>query len=250
MKVPIESEDEPIKAPESSAEDAAEAAATEDTEAAAATAPGELTPEEEAAMVEAAKRAGREAAEEELSQDAGKLREERDALLSQLAEAQEEAIAAQQSVTEAQDKYLRLQADWDNYRRRTATERLAERERAAEKLIVALLPVIDDMERAIEHAGATEEDTQFSQFVEGVSAVHDKMVDVLAKEGVEVIDPVGEPFDPLAHQAVGSVPDTEAYNETVAQVYQKGYRLGGKVIRNAMVTVTTGGPKRPAEAAE
>ena len=76
------------------------------------------------------------------------------------------------------------------------------------------------------------------------------MLDILGKEGVEVIDPVGEPFDPLVHQAVGRVEDTNAYDETVAQVYQKGYRMGGKVIRSAMVTVTYGGPKRPAETEE
>jgi molecular chaperone GrpE len=84
------------------------------------------------------------------------------------------------------------------------------------------------------------------QFVAGVNAVHDKMVNILGHEGVEVINPVGEPFDPLVHQAVGRVEDKEAFEETVAQVYQRGYSMGGKVIRAAMVTVTYGGPKRPA----
>jgi molecular chaperone GrpE len=64
---------------------------------------------------------------------------------------------------------------------------------------------------------------------------------------VEVIDPAVEPFDALQLQAVATVDDAEAYDETVAAVYQKGYKMGGKVIRPAMVTVTTGGPKRPAE---
>ena len=116
---------------------------------------------------------------------------------------------------------------------------------AAEKLVTNLLPVIDDLERAIEHAGATEDDAQLKQFVDGVSAVHAKMLGVLAKEGVDPIDPAGEAFDPLAHQAVGRVEDAEAFDETVAQVYQKGYRMGDKVIRTAMVTVTYGGPTRP-----
>mgnify|MGYP005869089411 CR=1 FL=1 len=87
----------------------------------------------------------------------------------------------------------------------------------------------------------------FQQFVEGVSAVCKKLVGVLNKEGVEVVNPVGEAFDPLSHQAVSQIEDTEAYDETVAQVYQKGYRMGGKDIRTAMVVVTHGGPKRPAE---
>ena len=208
----------------------------------------ELTPEEEAAMVEAAKRAGAEAAEQEMAAEAEKEQEE---LQTQLASAVEEAEAAKKEATDASDRLLRLQADWDNFRRRTAQERLAERERAAEKLVTNLLPVLDDMERASAHAEQTAEgDEKVVQFVEGVKAVHAKMLDILGKEGVEVIDPVGEPFDPLVHQAVGREENTDAYDETVAQVYQKGYRMGGKVIRSAMVTVTYGGPKRPAEDAE
>ena len=70
------------------------------------------------------------------------------------------------------------------------------------------------------------------------------------KQGVEVIDPAGQPFDPQDHQAVGRVENADEYDETVADVYQKGYRLGGKVVRPAMVTVTYGGAKRPAEAPE
>ena len=203
--------------------------------------------EEERARVEAAIRAGEEAAERELAADADKLREERDELQKKLADVEDQIEAAKKEATDATDRMLRLQADWENYRRRTAAERLAEKERAAEKLVTNLLPVIDDIERAIEHAGATEGDAQFQQFVDGVSAVHAKVLAVLAKEGVEPIDPAGEPFDPLAHQAVGRVEDEEAFDETVAQVYQKGYRMGERVIRTAMVTVTYGGPKRPTE---
>ena len=206
--------------------------------------------EEERARVEAAIRAGEEAAERELAADADKLREERDELQKKLADVEDQIEAAKKEATDATDRMLRLQADWENYRRRTAAERLAEKERAAEKLVTNLLPVIADIERAIEHAGATEGDAQFQQFVDGVSAVHAKVLAVLAKEGVEPIDPAGEPFDPLAHQAVGRVEDAEAFDETVAQVYQKGYKMGDKVIRTAMVTVTYGGPKRPVEQAE
>ena len=208
----------------------------------------ELTPEEEAAMVEAAKRAGAQAAEEDLKNDAEALGQERDELQARLDAASEELEAAKAQAADASDRLVRLQADWENYRRRTAAERLVERERAAEKLVTNLLPVLDDMERASDHAAQNAEgDEKVTQFVEGVMAVHAKMLDILGKEGVEVIDPVGEAFDPLVHQAVGRVEDAEAYDETVAQVYQKGYRMGGKVIRSAMVTVTFGGPKRPVE---
>ena len=238
MKVPIEVDDSKDKAAEAEPE-TENAAVAEEAE-------HELDPEEERARVEAAIRAGEEAAEKELASDAGKLRAERDELAKKLADVDDAIAAAKKEASDATERLVRLQADWDNYRRRTAAERLVEKERAAEKLVLALLPVIDDMERAIEHAGATEGDEQLKQFVGGIDAVHTKMVDVLAKEGVEVIDPAGEPFEPLQHQAVGRVEDKEAYDETVAQVYQKGYKMGDKVIRTAMVTVTFGGPKRPA----
>ena len=238
MKVPIEVEDEKneaVEPEEAAVEDEAAEVAETDEDA------------EERARVEAAIRAGEEAAERELAADANKIREERDELQKKLADVEDQIEAAKKEASEATERMLRLQADWENYRRRTAAERLAEKERAAEGLVTNLLPVIDDIERAIEHAGATEGDTQFQQFVDGVSAVHAKMLGVLAKEGVEPVDPAGEAFDPLAHQAVGRVEDKDAYDETVAQVYQKGYRMGEKVIRTAMVTVTYGGPKRPAE---
>ena len=206
---------------------------------------------DEEAMVEAAKRAGEAAAEADFKADAERAREEAGDLLAQLAQAQDAVDAAKKEATDATERLARLQADWDNYRKRTAAERLAEKERAAEKLVLGLLPVLDDMERASDHATATSgDDENLMQFVAGVDAVHDKMISILAREGVEVIDPVGEAFDPLVHQAVGRVEDPEQYDETVAQVYQKGYAMGGKVIRAAMVTVTFGGPKRPAPEAE
>ena len=208
----------------------------------------ELTPEEEEAMVEAAKRAGAAAAEEAMAAEA---EQERNAVQEQLDSLGDVVEAAKKEAVDATNRLLRLQADWENYRRRTAAERVAERERAAEKLVVDLLPILDDMERASEHAAQTAEgDEKMIQFVDGVMAIHAKMTDILGKHGVEVIDPAGEPFDPLVHQAVGREENTEVYDETVAQVYQKGYRMGGKVIRSAMVTVTYGGPKRPVEEPE
>ncbi len=250
MKVPIEVEDEKNEAmePETVVEDAPEAEPEAEAGEPEVVDVEETDEEaEERARVEAAIRAGEEAAERELAADASKIREERDELQKKLADVEDQIEAAKKEAADATERMLRLQADWENFRRRTAAERLAEKERAAEKLVTNLLPVIDDIERAIEHAGATDGDTQFQQFVDGVSAVHAKMLGVLEKEGVEPIDPAGEPFEPLAHQAVGRVEDKEAYDETVAQVYQKGYRMGDKVIRTAMVTVTYGGPKRPAE---
>lgn len=209
----------------------------------------ELSQEEldEAAMVEAAIRAGEQAAEEELAAEANA---EAEALVAQVAELQDALDAARAEAAGAQERALRIQADWENYRRRTASERLAERSLATEKLVGNLLPVVDDLERAVAHAQANAEGNEVAaQLVSGVDAVRAKLVDVLGREGVQVIDPAGEPFEPLEHQAVGRVEDTEAFDETVRDVYMRGYRMGGKVLRPAMVTITFGGPKRPVEEA-
>lgn len=241
MNVPIE---ESGRRPEAAEADATEMGTTDDARAEGVTTDEDA---EERARVEAAIKAGEEAAEEDFKTEAERLAAERDALQKRLDGVADEIAAAKRQADDSTERLTRLQADWENYRRRTAQERLAERERAAEKLVVSLLPVLDDMERACGHAQENNaDDAGVMQFVEGVEAIHDKMYGVLNKEGVEVIDPAGEAFDPMIHQAVGRVEDAEAYDETVAQVYQKGYRMGDKVIRSAMVTVTYGGPKRPA----
>ncbi|MDO4537151.1 MAG: nucleotide exchange factor GrpE [Coriobacteriales bacterium] len=243
MKVPI---DDPKAATSPEGDPAEQQDAT--TEAPEAEAEVEF---DEEAMVEAALRAGDAAADEDLAAETNKIRAERDELYHRLEEAVDKVDAAKSEAKDAVERLARLQADWENFRRRTRAERETERERAAEKLVLGLLPVLDDMERAVDHARQTAGDNeQLTQFVDGVNQIHDKMVGVLEKEGVAVIDPAGEPFEPLSHQAVGREENTEAYDETVAQVYQRGYRMGGKVIRPAMVTVTFGGPKRPAPEAE
>lgn len=197
-------------------------------------------------MVEAAIRAGEEAADNDFKVKYEQAQEELAEVRKKLAEAEGSQGEADAKVREAQARAQRLQADWENFRRRTAAERIAERERATEKLVVALLPVVDDMERAIAHAHTLDLSDDMKQFVDGVDAVRAKMIDVFSHEGVEAIDPKGEPFDPLQHQAVGRVEDADQYEDTVNDVYQKGYRMADKVLRAAMVTVTYGGGKRPA----
>lgn len=154
-----------------------------------------------------------------------------------------ELSLARSEVEEWKDKHLRLQAEWNTYRRRMSEQREQERAVAAASLVENLLPVIDDFERTIAYA----EEHGSENLLGGVQAVHAKFVDVLEKDGVEAIDPKGEAFNALEAQAVGTVEDTGVPDETVAEVYQKGYRMGGKVIRPAMVTVTTGGPQRESE---
>ena len=206
----------------------------EEPDGAAEAAPqGDLIEEAETIVAEAA-----EAVQAEAEAEAAAEEVDADALAAAAAEALTKATA---EAAEWQDKYMRLHAEWDTYRRRTNEQRAAEKVRAAEKLVTNLLPVIDDFERTINYAEANGE----GGLLDGVKAVSAKLLDVLAKEGVEVLDPAGQPFDALEAQAVGVVEDTEAFDETVAQVYQKGFKMGTKVLRPAMVTVTSGGPARP-----
>lgn len=206
---------------------------------------------DEQAKVEAAIKAGEAAADQDFKSEADGLRAERDELAKKLASVSEDIDAAKAEAAASADRLSRLQADWENYRRRTERDRVTERERACEGLVKDLLPAIDDLERAIQHAQASAEGNEAAQqLADGVSAVHEKVVSVLERQGVEVIDPAGQPFNPMDHQAVGRVENADEYDETVADVYQKGYRMGGKVVRPAMVTVTYGGAKRPAEPAE
>lgn len=140
-------------------------------------------------------------------------------------------------------RFMRLHAEWDTYRRRTEEQRAEDKARAGENLVTVLIPVLDDFERSIDYAVNNGE----VGLLDGVKQVYSKLVGVLEKGGVVVIDPAGEPFDALEHQAVANVDRSDVYDETVEQVYQKGYKMGRKVIRPAMVTVATGGPKRPVE---
>ena len=225
---PVDSEEKDVKIPVEAVDDteANEAEAAEAAENQVEDSNKEATMTEDE-MVEAAIRAGEEAADNDF-----KLKFEQ--AQKELADVRNELDAAAEAQKAAEDKA------------KDATERIAERERATEKLVIALLPVVDDIERAIDHARSQELADDFKQFVDGVDAVHAKLLDVFAHEGVEPIDPKGEAFDPLEHQAVGRVEDASQYDETVNDVYQKGYRMADRILRSAMVTVTYGGEKRPA----
>ena len=179
------------------------------------------------------------AAEDEVSEEAEDIAAEAEAVVADA----ERVAAAEAEAAAMKDRYLRLQAEWDNYRKRTAEEAADMKIRAAEKLMEDVLPVLDDFERAIAHAEQNGEEG----LLDGVKAISSKVTQVFAKHGLQAIDPAGEAFDALEHQAVATVEDASVPDETVSQVYQKGYRLGKKVLRPAMVTISSGGPKREAE---
>ena len=152
------------------------------------------------------------------------------------APSEDEIAVAKAEAAEMRDRYLRLQAEWDNFRKRTAAEREAEKVRASEKLVTNLIPVIDDLERALDHAKQTEEG---GSLTEGVEAVLTKFLQILEKSKVVQITAVGEQFDPMKHQAVGTQPDDSVPEETVLTVYQKGYQMGDRILRPAMVVTST-----------
>lgn len=151
-----------------------------------------------------------------------------------------ESLTAELEKARAQcDEYLdlaqRKQAEFANYRRRTEGVRQEAYDDGRRDAIEKLLPVVDNLERALSAAGAEE-----SALRDGVDMVLRQTRDALAKMGVEEIDPLGQPFDAELHNAVMQGTAEEGEPGTVCQVLQKGYRLGGRVIRHAMVKVVAG----------
>jgi molecular chaperone GrpE len=139
----------------------------------------------------------------------------------------------------------RWQAEFENYRKRQERDVADMRARASERLVNGLVPAIDDLERAIDHTvESAAHGAELDQLLKGVEMVRDRILSAFEKEGVEIIDPFGAQFDPNEHHAVSQREDVELPEHTVIEVYQKGYRLGGRVVRPAMVVVSTGGPAR------
>ncbi|MEI6624917.1 MAG: nucleotide exchange factor GrpE [Thermoleophilia bacterium] len=133
------------------------------------------------------------------------------------------------------DQLRRLAAEFDNYKKRMAREHEELRERAAERLLRDLLPVFDDLERALEAFETAENDA----IANGVALVHRALWTLLEREGVAELDPTGEMFDPHRHEALLSQP-ADAPDGTVLQVLQKGFLLGDRVLRPARVVVAGG----------
>lgn len=132
------------------------------------------------------------------------------------------------------DSLQRLKADFDNYRKRMLREQSRILETAEAEMIRKLLPVMDNLERALESSGG-EEGNGLKQ---GVAQVLELMKDTLGKEGLETIDPEGEPFDPEHHEAMMVVETDDCPEGTVVDVVQKGYRFNGVLLRPAMVRVS------------
>lgn len=134
---------------------------------------------------------------------------------------------------ELRDIHLRKLAEFDNFRKRTERERVEITLRANEELVRDLLPVLDNFDRALEHIS----DAKAGAFREGVTMIARQLWDTLERQGVEVIDPIGEPFSPEFHEAVHKIEDESLDPGTVASVLNKGYLYNGRLVRPAMVGV-------------
>ena len=173
-----------------------------------------------------------QAPEEEKVQDAPVQEEELESLQQEQAEAQpQQPDPVQDALLQEQNKFLRLAAEYDNYRKRTAKEKESIWADAKASVVASFLPVYDNLERALK------QDTADEAYKKGVEMTMTQLKDVLSKLGVTEIPALGEKFDPEKHNAVMHTEDDTAEENTVVEVFQKGYTLGDKVLRFAMVKV-------------
>lgn len=157
-------------------------------------------------------------------------------------EQEEDAAAAEaqleqlrQQLEEQQQRLLRVQADYDNFRRRTRQEKEEFAKYAASELVEQLLPVLDNFDRAL-HAAENSKD--FDSLFKGVDMIFRQFLQVLEQSGLKEMDAVGQPFNPEYHEAVMKVEDSEQEEGTIVEQLQKGYMFKDKVLRPAMVKVS------------
>jgi molecular chaperone GrpE len=146
-------------------------------------------------------------------------------------------------LAEAQDRYMRNLAETDNFKKRVARERVEERAYAAQEVVLSLLPLVDNLERALNAAKAQggEAEGPLAQLEKGVDLVLKQFEEALKKQGVSVVEaPIGMAFDPNLHQALLQEPSTAHEEGAVLEVLQKGYKMGDRLIRPALVKVASG----------
>ncbi|MFO7633465.1 MAG: nucleotide exchange factor GrpE [Caldilinea sp.] len=155
-----------------------------------------------------------------------------------LAEEREKSAANPEEVS-WQERYLRLQADVDNLRKRWEQRSIAETAENRRQILADMLPLADHLDLALQHQPQTE-DGQMRNFVGNIEATRRAFLETLRRYGVERIDPVNEPFDPTLHEALGQMPSESVPADHVAVVAQAGYGEGDRVLRPARVLVSTG----------
>ncbi|MGE6629245.1 nucleotide exchange factor GrpE [Bacillus sp. NPDC077027] len=168
-------------------------------------------------------------AQEEAIQD-----KQEDAQLDEQANLTQRLEELQQLLDEKENKILRVQADFENYKRRVRTEAETAQKYRSQHVVSDLLPALDNFERAL---GIDPDNDQTKSLLEGMEMVYRQLIEALKKEGVEPIEAVGIEFDPNLHQAVMQVEDENFGSNVVVEELQKGYKLKDRVIRPSMVKV-------------
>ncbi len=154
-----------------------------------------------------------------------------------------ELNAKTEEANQHKDKHLRSVADFDNFRKRALREKEEARHYGAENLLRDLLVILDNMERAVEAAGDTE------QIKQGVKMTHDQFKGILKQHGVEIMESAGNPFDPSRHEAVAHIETDEQPPGTVIHEHRRGYRLRDRLLRPSMVSVAKSIAPAPAPTA-
>jgi len=154
---------------------------------------------------------------------------------SSVGEQDERLSNLQAEIDRLNEKYLRLMAEYDNYRKRTERERENLIRTASEELMRELLPILDNLDMATMHRNDT---TTYEEYVKGIALIEDQFRNVLAKAGLEPMEAVGRKFDPTIHDAVGLIDSDDHESGVIIAEQQKGYVLSGKVIRHPQVIVS------------
>jgi len=149
-------------------------------------------------------------------------------------------VTLEGELKEQKDKYLRLMAEFDNYKRRTSKEYERLVESANERLMLNIIEVRENFERALSMA---DENNDFTGFLEGMKLIFDKFEGILNKNGLVVFTEVGDEFDPEIHDAMMKTPHDEIPEDHIVQIYEKGYKLKDHVIKHAKVIVSAGIPE-------
>lgn len=182
--------------------------------------------------------AGQETSDDADSQTESQADEEDQAEVEDQAEEEpekDELEEAREELQSYQDRLMRLAAEFDNYKKRTSREISVLVKNASESLVSNLLPTLDNIERALQAPQTTDETKSFA---EGIGIIHQQLRDTLKKEGLEVVDAVGQPFDPTIHEAVMAIERDDKPAETILEEVEKGYMLNERILRPAKVIVS------------
>ncbi|MCL2220428.1 MAG: nucleotide exchange factor GrpE [Chitinispirillia bacterium] len=171
-----------------------------------------------------------------------------DAILNEISESSEFSSSLTREVEEAKDRYLRLMAEFDNYKRRAGREYERLVQSANEKLMLEIIDVRENFERALKSGESGGGD--FAVFFDGMKMIFAKFEEVLGRNGLTVFAEPGEVFDPMVHDALMNSPHPEIPADHIAQVFERGYRLKDKVVKHARVIVSSGAPAVDAGAGE